>query len=423
MRFRTQLLLLLLGLSVLPMVAVRTYGIHNVRAMGDALLKQVALVEQESCPSDIPSTPELLPDGDRRGRLDRLRSDIQRRIGRIEHLTAFFLTTLTLLAAACSFWFSRRIIGILEPLVEKARRIAAGVFDTDVPVNRKDEFGEIARGLNSIGPRLKDHYRMRQALAVTTEVQRRLLPLKPPAVPGVDIDAMTLYSDETGGDYYDYLCTGSAEKICVTVGDVAGHGLPAALLMANVRGMLRLRAAIPGTLEELLLDVNRQYARDMEVSCQFMTLFLLRIDRQHGRIEWVRAGHNPGLLYDPDAGTFHELSGEGSPLGLWEDVRFPQSAVSIKPGQIVVLFSDGIVETRNPEGKYFGKDRLKEVVRKFADISAKMLVLSILDAVTEFRAEGEQEDDMTVMAIKIAALPPGKDTQETRMPSKAIAGR
>lgn len=401
MRFRTQLLLLLLGLSVLPMVAVRTYGIHNVRAMGDALLKQVAMVEQEFMPADTLSKPTISPDSDRRARFDRLRTDIQKRVRRIEHLTAFFLTTLTILAAACSFWFSRRIIGILEPLVEKARGIAAGVFDTDVPVGRKDEFGEIARVLHSIGPRLKDHFRMRQALAVTTEIQRRLLPLKPPAVPGVDIDAMTLYSDETGGDYYDYLCTGSAEKICVTVGDVAGHGLPAALLMANVRGMMRLRASMPGSLEALLMDVNRQYTKDMEISCQFMTLFLLRIDHQHRRIEWVRAGHNPGLLYDPADDAFHELSGEGAPLGLWEDVQFPQSSVSIKPGQIIVLFSDGIVEARNPEGKYFGKDGLKNVVRKFGDISAKMLVLSILDAVTEFRAEGEQEDDMTVMVIKM----------------------
>ncbi|MEW6260711.1 MAG: SpoIIE family protein phosphatase [Thermodesulfobacteriota bacterium] len=400
MRFRTQLLLLLLGLSVLPMVAVRTYGIHNVRAMGEALLKQVAMVEQDAGSIDIHSKPEISTDNDRRDRFDRLRADIQRRIARIENLTAFFLTTLSLLAAACSFWFSIRIIGILEPLSEKARRIAAGVFDTDVPVDRKDEFGEIARVLNSIGPRLKDHYRIRQALAVTTEIQRRLLPLKPPVVSGVDIDAMTLYSDETGGDYYDYLCTDSTEKICVTVGDVAGHGLPAAILMANARGMLRLRASMPGSLEAILLDVNRQYTKDMEISCQFMTLLLLRIDLQHRRIEWVRAGHNPGLLYDPDTDTFHELSGEGTPLGLWDDVHFPESSISIKPGQIIVLFSDGIIEARNPEGKYFGKDGLKEVVRKFAEISAKMLVLSILDAVTEFQAEGEQEDDMTVMVIK-----------------------
>ena len=401
MRFRTQLLLLLLGLSVLPMLALRTYGITNVRAMGDALLQQVSMVQQQAglgrLAQQTPASRE-----DLQVRLEQLRLQIQQRIRRIENLTVFFLMVLTAVAMLCCFLFSERINQYIEALVRMARRLAAGDFDALAPINRKDEFGEIARVLNAIGPRLKDHYRMRQALAVTTEIQRRLLPLKPPAVPGVDIDAMTLYSDETGGDYYDYLCTGSGEKICVTVGDVAGHGLPAAFLMANVRGMLRLRAAIPGTLEALLLDVNRQYVRDMEISCQFMTLFLMRIDLQRRRIEWVRAGHNPGLLYDPGTHDFFELTGEGTPLGLWEDVQFPQSSVSIKPGQIIVLFSDGVIEARNPEGKYFGKDGLKDVIRKFADISAKMLVLSILDAVTEFRAEGEQEDDMTVMVIKIA---------------------
>lgn len=115
-----------------------------------------------------------------------------------------------------------------------------------------------------------------------------------------------------------------------------------------------------------------------------------------------RAGHNPGLLYDLGTKDFFELTGEGTPLGLWEDVQFPQSSVSISPDQIIVLFSDGVIEARNPQGKYFGKDGLKDVIRKFADISAKMLVFSILDAVTEFRAESEQEDDMTIMVIKIA---------------------
>lgn len=402
MRFRTQLLLLLLGLSVLPMLALRTFGITNVRAMGDALLQQVSLVQQQAG-SGRSAQQALVSRDELQVRLEQLRLQIRQRIRRIENLTVFFLIVLAAVAMLCCFLFSERINRCIEALVRMARRLAAGDFDALAPINRKDEFGEIARVFNAIGPRLKDHYRMRQALAVTTEVQRRLLPMKPPVVPGIDIDAMTLYSDETGGDYYDYLCTGSAEKICVTVGDVAGHGLPAALLMANVRGMLRLRAAIPGTLEELLLDVNRQYARDMEINCQFMTLFLMRIDQQHGRIEWVRAGHNPGLLYDPDSNDFFELTGEGTPLGLWEDVQFPQSSVPIKAGQIIVLFSDGIIEARNPEGKYFGKDGLKDVVRKFAGISAKMLVLSILDAVTEFRAEGEQEDDMTVMVIKIAA--------------------
>ena len=398
MRFRTQLMLLMLGLSVLPMLAVRTYGIHNVRTMGEALLVQVSLVEQEALSDRTDTGVQRKAEAD--ARFERLRAHIQQRVRRIEHLTAFFLTVLTVLAVLLCLLFARRITSRIDKLVHTAHRLASGDFDTSISIDSKDEFSEIARVFNSIGPRLKDHYRIQQAIIVTTEVQRRLLPLRPPALDGIDIDAMTLYNDEIGGDYYDYLCTGTPERICVAVGDVSGHGLPAALLMADVRGMLHLRAAMPGSLESLLIDVNRQFAKDMEVSCQFMSLLLLRIDSIHRRIDWVRAGHNPGLLYDPEQDRFEELIGEGPPLGLWEDARFEENTRSVSPGQILLLFSDGIVEARNPQDLMFGKERLMDVIRENASCSAKVLVLSVLDAVTNFCGEADPDDDMTVMAIR-----------------------
>ena len=263
----------------------------------------------------------------------------------------------------------------------------------------------MGRIFNSVGPRLKEHYRMRRSLEVAEEIQQNLLPEAPPELNGLDIYGMTLFSDETGGDYFDYLCVDeeNKEKLCVAVGDVVGHGIPAALLMATVRGFLRLRATIPGTLGDIMSDINREFAKDVGDSGQFMTMFLTRIDRGRNRIEWVRAGHEPAILYDPDTDSFGSLDeGQGLPLGVSQDMVYQASSCDIKPGQIIILGTDGIWEARNAAGELFGTERLQHIIHTYSRESARTIVLSVLDAVEAFRGKGEQEDDVTLVVIKIA---------------------
>jgi sigma-B regulation protein RsbU (phosphoserine phosphatase) len=164
---------------------------------------------------------------------------------------------------------------------------------------------------------------------------------------------------------------------------------------------LRLRASLPGSLGDILADVNRQLVEDVEYSGQFMTLFLLRIDRDAGRMQWVRAGQDPGFFYDCHRDTFSEMTGEGAPLGLSDQTRFVESATAIEPGQIVVIGTDGIWEARNRTGEMFGKTRLMDLVRTHAQGGAQALVLAVLDAVEEFRDPNETADDMTLMVIKV----------------------
>jgi sigma-B regulation protein RsbU (phosphoserine phosphatase) len=297
--------------------------------------------------------------------------------------------------------FSRRVIQKIEAIAEAARKLAGGDFEAKTGIVSNDEFGEIGEIFDGIGPKLKDHYRMLQSISVAMEIQQRLLPSTPPQSPGFDIRAMTLYSDETGGDYFDYLCSGANQKLCLVVGDVADHGLPSALLMASVRGMLRLRAAMPGALEDMVADVNRQYARDVEAEGRFMTLFLARIDRENQLLEWVRAGHDPAILYDSEADSFADLKGQGTALGISADFTFSRQSAPIRSGQVICLFTDGIPETRNSDGVLFGRERLCEVIRRHAAETAQTMMLSILDAVADFRGDLEQEDDLTLMLVKI----------------------
>ena len=237
------------------------------------------------------------------------------------------------------------------------------------------------------------------ALNLAQEVQQNLLPQRPPRLESIDVIGRSLYCDETGGDYFDFLEL-SGNRLGVVVGDVTGHGVAAALLMASVRGFLRARATLSESAAEIISGVNRLTSVDTAETGQFMTLFYLVLDHQTRRITWVRAGHDPGLLYCPDTDRFEELSGAGLALGVDEDWQFEDFSRTVKPGQIVLLTTDGIFEAHNPAGDMFGKARFKAVVRQNAGLEAEGLRKAVFEAVTEFRETEPQEDDITLVILK-----------------------
>jgi predicted ATPase/serine phosphatase RsbU (regulator of sigma subunit) len=237
------------------------------------------------------------------------------------------------------------------------------------------------------------------ALNLAQEVQQNLLPQRPPRLESIDVIGRSLYCDETGGDYFDFL-TLSENRLGVVVGDVTGHGVAAALLMASVRGFLRARATLSESAAEIITGVNRLTSVDTAETGQFMTLFYLVLDHQTRRITWVRAGHDPGLLYCPDTDQFEELSGAGLALGVDEDWEFEDFSRTVKPGQIVLLTTDGIFEAHNPAGEMFGKARFKKIVRQNAGLEAEGLRKAVFEAVTEFRGAEPQEDDITLVILK-----------------------
>jgi sigma-B regulation protein RsbU (phosphoserine phosphatase) len=329
---------------------------------------------------------------------------IKNRLAKVENYTTGFLIFLVLTATALALTFSRTVTRPLEALSRAVQKLGQGDFEARVSIKSNDEFGDMGQVVNQVGPQLKEDYRMRRSLEVAMEVQQNLLPDTPPELPGLDIYGMTLFSDETGGDYFDYLCIDEKQKnkLCLVVGDVVGHGNPSALLMATARGFLRLRVTMPGTLGDIVTDVNREFAKDVEDSAQFMTLFLARIDRGKNRIDWVRAGHDPAILYDPETDSFSSLDdGNGIPLGISQDTVYTAASCDIKPGQIIFLGTDGIWETRNAQGELFGKERLQQVIHTNSKESARTIVLSVLDAVEEFRGPQEQEDDLTLVITRI----------------------
>jgi sigma-B regulation protein RsbU (phosphoserine phosphatase) len=261
-----------------------------------------------------------------------------------------------------------------------------------------------SKGYVKVGRHMEEHRRMRRSLNLAKEVQQNLLPKNRPDYKGLDIAGKSIYCDETGGDYFDYHDFGEEahEKLGVAIGDVSGHGISAALLMATVRAALRQRVSLKGNLKDIISDVNRQLALDVEESGQFIGLFYLVVDQPKRTLKWVRAGHAPAILYDPDTDTFEELNGPGVALGVDAGLRYAENEKSdIKRSQVIVLATDGILEARNPAGRMFGRSSLDSIIRRNKNGGAKQILDAIFYDLKQFRREAELEDDITLVVIKI----------------------
>ncbi len=252
----------------------------------------------------------------------------------------------------------------------------------------------------------KEHRRVRHSLSLAKEVQQNLLPKANPKIDGLDIAGKSIYCDETGGDYYDFLEVGNPEegKIGVVVGDVSDHGIPSALLMATARALIRQRCSAFGKIDQVVSDVNQQLAVDVKDSGRFMTLFYTEIERPNKIIRWVNAGHEPAMIFDPTTDTFSDLnSANNLALGVFEDTEFKEAQREVAPGQIIVIATDGIWEARNPEGEMFSKDRIHKIIRRNVSKTANDIQDAILGSLKRFQRDVKLEDDMTLVVIKITS--------------------
>ena len=338
---------------------------------------------------------------------EQMKEYLQNRVDDTVTFTAFAVLGTITLVTLLAFSFSRTITRPIHALEEGAKHLSRGEFDNRVNIRSRDEFGDIGAIFNSVGPRLKELYQVRNSLALAMEVQQNLMPKQDPHIDGADIAGKSIYCDETGGDYYDFLEADEHDpsKISIIIGDVSDHGIPSALLMTTARAFLRQRSTGPGTIKDIVSDVNRLLSKDVGTSSRFMSLFYTEIAPREQVIRWVRAGHDPALLYDPDTDAFSELSGKGLPLGVFEDTEYEETKRAITPGQIITIGTDGIWEIVNSQGVMFGKENLKEVIRSQAKKTAKEIVSAIIEATDEFRGPIERQDDITIVIIKVQELP------------------
>ena len=203
--------------------------------------------------------------------------------------------------------------------------------------------------------------------------------------------------------YFDFLpIAGQPETTAaIAVGDVVGHGVAAAMLMATARGILRSRCRTPGTLADLLTHLNSLLVEDTGGD-RFMTMLLMTVDAKCKEMRWATAGHEPPIVYDPARDHFREFNGSGMSLGLVKGVAYEEHLFTdVQPGQVIMALTDGLWETFNRDGEMFGKDRVKEIIQNNISATAKEIIAAITDALNKFRGSKQPEDDITMVVIKV----------------------
>ena len=297
---------------------------------------------------------------------------------------------------------SRAVTRPVTQLREVAERLSGGDYDTRVQIRTGDELQELGDIVNDMGPKLREREEMKRSLALATEIQQHLLPHDPPALASFDIAGASHYCDETGGDYYDFieLMELGRERLGIAVGDVTGHGIGAALLMASARGVLRSHAARHGDLGELFAALNAHLVRDTGEE-RFMTLFYGLLDGASRSLCWTSAGHDPPMWLRAASGRVEELATTGIPLGILDGSAYSQEGpVTLESGDVVLIGTDGIWEAANPDKALFGKDRLRELLAARAGEAAADIHAAVVQAVSDFRQTAPQADDITLVVVK-----------------------
>lgn len=241
---------------------------------------------------------------------------------------------------------------------------------------------------------------IRRDMKIARQIQRSLLPPKPPVIAEVQLAGRCVPATHVGGDYYDYF---NLEKgvLGVVIADVAGHSVGSALLMAMARSVLHATITPRTTPCEILASLNDLLHDDLDRAELIISMFYLKLDTASGSFTYANAGHNQPLLFRRAEGTFLELDAEGLVLGVQRDVLFEENANRVEPGDIIVLYTDGIPEAQNYSGEFFGRVRLWEVVAGRHEESPEDIVEAIFNALNIFIGAKPLEDDTTLVVIKI----------------------
>ena len=239
--------------------------------------------------------------------------------------------------------------------------------------------------------------RMQEELKFAAKIQLDLLPKSMPLIPGYDIAGKSLPAQSVGGDYFDFIPMNES-RLAFCLGDVSGKGLPASLLMANLQATMRGLALMQLPAHECLRHANKLLYGSTD-KCNFVTLFYGILDFRQHRLHYASAGHNPPFLFLHNQNS-QALTCHGLVLGIRGDTAYEEETVALSPGDLLLIYSDGITEAMNAQHEEFGEERLIETVRKYRDATAHELIEKIMQAVKQHAGNTPQSDDMTLMALR-----------------------
>jgi sigma-B regulation protein RsbU (phosphoserine phosphatase) len=239
--------------------------------------------------------------------------------------------------------------------------------------------------------------RLEGQLEVARQVQLELLPPEDPELSGFDLSAYNFPSEEVSGDYYDWVKIYD-DQIAIVIADVAGKGVPAAILMAFLRASLRAASHIGYASNISMVKVNYLLWESIERN-QFVTAFYGILDASKQTLSYSNAGHNPPLLVNA-AGIARFLERGEQPLGMFRETRYHQYYLEMEPGDVLVLYTDGATEAQSPAGEEFGRERLAQAVKDAYARPAREMIATLQMAILEWTDQAGSNDDVTFFIIK-----------------------
>jgi len=239
--------------------------------------------------------------------------------------------------------------------------------------------------------------RLERELALASEIQQRFQPAAPPHIVGYELQGISFPCYEIGGDYYDFIERKDG-RLVIALGDVSGKGTAAALLMSSLHAAVHAQAGSHDSLVATISAVNRYLADNIPAN-RFVTLFYAELDPESGSLAFLNAGHNPPLIVH-SAGTVEQLASGGLPLGIKPDAEYREGRTQLQPGDVLVIYSDGVTEAVSPTGEEFGPTRLYEVVSRNIEASAAGIRDRIESSLTKFSQGTSAADDITLVIVK-----------------------
>jgi serine phosphatase RsbU (regulator of sigma subunit) len=304
---------------------------------------------------------------------------------------------------------------LAAPLVHEGRTIGVFNLESDLPDAYHQGHLEILSAFASqaaaaierarLTRELLDRRRIEKELAIAREIQDSFLPKAAPSVPHLDIAGSTHPHDEVGGDYYDFVRV-SETRVGLAIADVSGKGIPAALIMAGFRMSLLAEVRNEFAIRAIMRKVNSLVYESTDRD-KFVTAFYGVLDIRHHVLVFSNAGHNPPIVLRGGTEAFEYLEEGGVAFGVLPDARYEERPIALNPGDLLVLYTDGVSECESPTGEMFGTGRLEQAMLRLRGQGAREIMDRIVAEVTEWAADKGPSDDVTLIVVKVLASSAG----------------
>ncbi len=300
-----------------------------------------------------------------------------------------------LLALILASPFSQAL-GVVEDLfIPMILANAVGMFIFALMISNRIKERKTKKERDKLSAQLE---RRKKELEIAQQIQESFLPHTIPVIKNYDLAASSIPAQEVGGDFYDFIPI-TGKQTGLTIGDVSGKGIPAALFMAFSRTLLRAKACRNPGVGRMIESVNN-FINDEPHSNMFVTLFYSVLDNAQNTLTFVNAGHNPPLLLRKKNGDIIRLSTGGVVLGAMKGLKMNEKTIDLQAGDLLVLYTDGITEAINQQEDQFGEERLIELLKENQELSSGDLKNLIIDQVYDFASRTPQADDITLMVLK-----------------------